>query len=104
MRTGLHVHGQVRGAGLGEGLEVALGLLDHQVHVQGQLGGALVGLHQEWPHGEIRDEMTVHHVDMDPVGAGAFTGCDILAQAQMIGGHDGRGDEVGVHDYLMGGL
>ena len=36
--------------------------------------------------------MPVHHIDMDPVGAGRVHGAHFLAEAREIGGEDGGGD------------
>ena len=88
------MYGQVRCAGFGEGFEVALWLLDHQMHIQRQLGGALVGLDQERPHRDVRDEVAIHHIHVDPVGAGGFTGRDILPQTQVIRRDNGRSNDV----------
>ena len=91
------MHGQVRRAGLRKGFEITFGLFDHQVHVERQFGGALVGLHQERAHGDVGDEVAVHHVHMDPTRAGSFERFDVLAQAQVIRRDDGGGDDVFRH-------
>ena len=36
--------------------------------------------------------MAVHHIDMDPVGAGRLDGLDFRAQPGKVGGQDGRRD------------
>ena len=36
--------------------------------------------------------MPVHHVDMDPVGAGGIDGADLLAELGEVGGEDRRRD------------
>ena len=40
--------------------------------------------------------MAVHHIDMDPVGAGRVDRANLLAQPGEIGGEDGRGDADGL--------
>ena len=42
---------------------------------------------------QIGDEMAVHDVDVDPVGAGRVDRADFLAELREIGGQDRRGDE-----------
>jgi len=46
-------------------------------------------LHHHRSDGEVGDEMPVHHVDVNPVGAGRVDGADLLAQFGEIGGKDG---------------
>ena len=41
--------------------------------------------------------MAVHHVDVDPVGAGLVDRADLLAEPGEIGGQDRRGDERAGH-------
>jgi hypothetical protein len=44
--------------------------------------------------GNVGDEMSVHHVEMDPVGAGRIDGADLFAQFGEIRRQDrGRNDE-----------
>ena len=44
--------------------------------------------------------MAIHHIDMDPVGAGGVDRADLLAQPREIGGEDGRRDA----DRLLHGI
>ncbi|MNN86455.1 hypothetical protein D3C81_2038790 [compost metagenome] len=46
-------------------------------------------------HGQIGHVMVVHHVEVDPVGAGLGHAADFLAQAGEVGGQDGGGDAEG---------
>ena len=46
--------------------------------------------------------MSVHHVEVHPVGAGRVDGPDFVAEFRHIGREDGRGDEQGAgHRCLM---
>ncbi len=47
--------------------------------------------------GDVGDEMTVHDVEVDPVGAGGVDGGDLGAQPGEIGGQDGGGDAQGLN-------
>ena len=74
---------------------------DHQVHVDGH--GRAVGAHRvllqrladHRAEAEVGHVMVVHHVEVDPVGAGRDHVGELLAQAREVGGQDGRGDAVG---------
>jgi hypothetical protein len=44
--------------------------------------------------------MVVHHVEVDPVGAGRDDALDLLAQPREIGGKNAGGDEGAAMRYL----
>ena len=50
------------------------------------------------PDGQVRHVVVVHHVEVDPVGAGGDDGADLLAEAGEIGRQDRRGDQVWGHE------
>ena len=50
-------------------------------------------LHHRRADREVGHEMAVHHVDVDPVGAGRVDRAHFLAQPGEVGGQDRRGDE-----------
>ena len=104
MRAGLHVDGKVRRTRRGKGLQISLRLLNHQVHVEWKRRGAAVRPHQERTHRQIRDEVAVHDIDVNPIGAGLLTSLDLVPQTQVIGRNNGRGNDHRVHGYLTGGL
>ena len=57
--------------GFGKIIDVALRLLDHQMDIERAI--ELVaqrpeGLYDERPNRDIRHEMSVHHIDVQPVG------------------------------------
>ena len=85
MRTGLHMHRDDIGAGLGESLEVRVARCDHQMHVEHLLGVGAQRFHDVRPDGDVGDEMTVHDVEMDPVGARGIDRPDLLAQFAEVG-------------------
>ena len=55
------------------------------MHVQRKLRGALIGFDEERAHGDVGDEVAVHHVDVNPIGAALLAGRDLLLQAQVVG-------------------
>ena len=63
-------------AGVDERLEVAIGLADHQVHVERQRRGLAQRLHDRHADGDVRHEVSVHHVDVNLIGAAARRGRD----------------------------
>ena len=81
---GFHVNPQPVGPGRDESLDVALGILDHQVDVQGQSGGPAQGFGHRGADGDIGDEMAVHDVHVNPVDAGLLRFPDVLRQAAEI--------------------
>ena len=78
-RARLGLHQQMIGAGVGEGGEIVLRLDDHQMNVEGLRRRATDRLQHDRPDGDVRNETAVHHVDMDPVGAGSVDGADLFA-------------------------
>ena len=83
------------GAGLGERVDLALGPLDHQVHVEHRTG-AVDALAQrrddDRPHRDRRDEVAVHDVDVDDPRAGVEHLLHLRAEAREVGGEDRRRD------------
>ena len=90
VRQHLDVHGDHRGAGLGKGLDVPIGVGNHQVHVERHARDPLQRAHDRNPDGDIGDEMAVHHVDMNQVGAAAFDGGNRVAKGGEVGREDRR--------------
>ena len=88
----LLVHDDHVGSGFHEGVDVPVRFLDHQVGFQGQFRQRVDGLDDEGAHGDVRDEPSVHDVDMDPVRARALHGTDLIGQAGEIRRQDGWSD------------
>lgn len=88
--VGLQMDREQVGPGLGESLHIAHRLVDHQVHVQKQVGAFADGLHHRHADGEVGYEAAVHHVHVEHVGAG-HPG-DIPLQIHKISGEDGGRD------------
>ena len=66
--------------GLDKLLQVAVGILDHQVDIEGSRGQPVDGSHNHGAEGDIRHEMTVHHIDVQAGGAGSLHHFDLLFQ------------------------
>ncbi len=84
-------------ARLGEGLEIGVDRRDHQMHVERLSGVRAQRLHHRGADRDVGDEMPVHHVDMDPVGARRVDRAHLLAQPREVGGQDRRGDANGLY-------
>ena len=92
MHAGLGVDGDEIGPRPGIGLDPALGLLDHQVEVEREPGALLDGLDDGRSDRQVRDEVAVHDVDVDLVGAGGLHQRHGVAECGEVGGQDARGD------------
>lgn len=92
MRTGLDMGGDQIGPRLGIGLDIGIDRRDHQVNVHEGLHMRAERLHGGRAEGQVRHEMSVHHIDMDPVGALILDGPDLAAEIGKIGGQDRRRD------------
>ncbi len=96
--AGLGLDQQVIGAGFGEGRDIALGLDDHQMDVERLCRRAANRLEHDRADRDVGNEAAVHHVDMDPIGAGGVDGAHLLAQTREVGRQDrGRDEDRGRH-------
>ncbi len=95
MRTGFRVHRDVIAAGLGEGLQIGVAGRDHQMRVEDLLAVRTHRLDDIGAKGNVGHEMPVHHVEMNPVGAGRIHGADLFAQPGKIRSQDRRRDDEG---------
>ena len=95
VRRRLGVEGDRVRARLGELLDVALGTLDHQVHVEHRAGvvrGVRERRHDERADRDRRHEVPVHHVDVDHARSGLQHLLHLLAQPAEVGREDRRRD------------
>ena len=86
MRAGFDVHGDEVGARLGEGFQIRIARRDHQMHVERLFGVRTDGLHHVGADRNVRHEMSVHDVDVDPVGAGGVDGAHLVTKLGEVGG------------------
>ena len=82
------VDGAAVGPGVPERLEIAGRVGDHQVAVEEQVGVLAQRGHHRWADGQVGDEVAVHHVDVQPVGAGLDL-ADRLGQPPEVRRQDG---------------
>ncbi len=94
-RRRLDLNKKVIGTGFGEIIEMAFGLDDHQVHIERLGRRAAHRIHDGGAEGDVRHEPAIHHVDMDPIGAGRIDRLDFFAESPQIGGQNrGRDDDL----------
>ena len=96
---GLTVEAHGRRARLDVGRSPTVGVLDHQVHVKGEIGAAVDGLDDRNSDGQVRHEVIVHHVDVNCVAAG--NSLDVALQVDEVGGKDAGSDAHG-HTLILG--
>ena len=96
VRAGFPVHRHRVGTGLGEGAQVALGLADHEVDLEGEVGLAAKRPQGVGPEGEVGHEVAVHDVDVEPVGAAPLQPVDRLRQPAEVSGEQRGGDDQAV--------
>jgi hypothetical protein len=96
VRQDFHMDGQHRGAGVGEGLEVAVRVLDHQMHVERTPRHALEGPDDRRANRDVGHEVSVHDVHVNQVGAAGFGGGDLPREVREVGGEN-RGRDPHAH-------
>ena len=76
-------------------VEIAIGLADHQMHVERHAGDPLQRGDDRRADRDVRHEVPVHHVDVNQVGAASFDPRDLVGQPREIGREDRRRDAHG---------
>ena len=84
------MHRDQVGAGGGKVLDEAVGLFNHQMHVQKGVGVLAHRLQHRQAKGDIGDKIAVHHVKVDQIGAGDAVQAG--AQPGEVGGENGGGN------------
>ena len=80
-------------AGFDKTRQIMIGVLDHQMHIERKFRLLAHEIDNHRAERNVVDEVTVHDIAMDPIGAGFLDGMDFLGQAREVGGKDGRSDE-----------
>ena len=79
-------------ASLGKRFDQNFRLRAHEVNVEKYFSQGTNGAHDFRPKGNVWDEMPVHDVEVQPVGAGTVGSFDFLAEAGVVGGEQRRRD------------
>ena len=103
VRVGLGVHADRPGVG-GEHVDQVAGAFDHEMDVEEAARPAHEGrqlLGEPRPERQVRDEPSVHDVDVEDPGTGVEQRFDLIAEVEEVRGHEGRQHRPagkGVHD------
>ena len=101
-RRGLGVHDQQLAAGVDVARRQLVGLLHHEVGLEGHGGVGAARRDHVGPEGEVGHELPVHHVPLDAVDAGLLERGHLLAEPGEVGGQHGRGDLDGAVGSRVG--
>jgi hypothetical protein len=74
-----------------------IGMLDHQMDIERQACFLANEPHNVWSERNIVDEMAVHDVAMNPIGARRFDAMDFFSEPREICRKNGRGDDNSSH-------
>lgn len=102
-RAQFHMDDELVGAGLLEGLEEDFGAGAHQVDVEEESREGADGADDGGAEGDIGNEVAVHDVEVEPVGAGARGAGDFAVESGEIGCEQGRRNEHGARMGAVGG-
>ena len=106
VRAGLHMDRNRIRSRLSERREIRVGRRDHQMNVEHLVAVGSERFHHIGPEGDVRHEMPVHHVEMNPVRPRLGHRANLLAKGGEVSREDRRGDDgagrAGRHsDYLV---
>ena len=69
---------------IGKGWNISVGILDHQVAIQRQLGRFSQRFDQLRPQRDVRHKVAVHHIDVNDSAAAFRCPVHLLAQTREI--------------------
>jgi hypothetical protein len=72
-------------------------VFDHQVDIERELRLLADNFDNHRSEGNVVDEMAIHDVAVNPVGAGRFYLSDFVGQLGKVGREDGRSDDDFLH-------
>jgi hypothetical protein len=73
-----------------------VGMFDHQMDIEWKPSVLAHHLHAAWAKRNVIDEMPIHDIAMDPIGAGLFHATQFFGEAGKVCGKDGgRDDDLG---------
>src|SRR5690606_35208853 len=96
VRRGFNVYGHDRRTGIDELVDIAVGFGNHQVHVERNRRRATERADDGRAERDVRDEVAVHHVDVEQLDAGLLHARDFFAQTGEVGGEQ-RGRNLQAH-------
>src|SRR5438132_402549 len=84
--------GQYIRPGIRERRNVFVGIGDHQMNIQRKLCCILYRSNNRRTEGDVRDEMTIHHIHMNQMCTRLFDLSNVFTERSKIGRQDGRRD------------
>ena len=94
MGAGFRVHGNDVCTGFRKGRHEDIDGRDHKMDIEGLAAVRPQGLHHAGPDGQVGDEVAVHDVNMDIIGAGFVDRAHFFAQSGEVRRQD-RGRYTG---------
>jgi hypothetical protein len=88
MITGFNMDGNPIGPGSGKGINIFVGIDDHQMHIQIFAGSCPGGLDNERADSNVRHKMTIHDIYVNDITTGAVDSANLFAQPPKIGGQN----------------
>ena len=82
------MNGDRVGACLDKTRHVMIGVLDHEMHIDREFRIPSDQIDNCRSEGNIIDEMSIHNVAVNPVGASLLDSLDFVSQSGEVGGED----------------
>ncbi len=80
--------------------EIRVGRCDHQMHVEDFLRVRADRLHDGGPERDVRYEVTVHYIDVNPVGACLIGGAHFFAKLREVSRENGWRNQKGTSRHF----
>src|SRR5262245_56803925 len=77
---------------LSKGFNIILGIRNHQMGFERCLSAAPYSFDDQRPHRNVRNEVTIHNVDLDAPGTSRFGFAYLFTETSEICGQDRRND------------
>jgi hypothetical protein len=84
MGAGFYVNREIVRSSFRELGDKGVGVGDHEMDVERQRGNFSKGRHDRRTDGQIRNEMSVHDIDVQKIGPSSFHGCYLLGQSGKV--------------------
>ena len=86
MGAGFGVNGDDIGSGIGKRLEVGVRGRDHQMDIEYLFAVSAYGFDDRRTEGDVRHEVAVHHIQVNPVATCGIGCANFFAQSRKIRG------------------
>ena len=86
MPAGFDMYVHDSGAAIADTADVLLRLDNHQMHVEREAGELAHGFNHRESERDVRHEHAIHHVAVQPGGAGSFDSFNLACEMAEIGG------------------